>query len=131
MEALARACGRARALTLPKPSWINWLHEGHDFFRHPQPAFNTVQTRFGPLVKEGERLMLDTIPRPGSPLPAHMRRWLREDLWAYPLVNAAEAEPGVVKEAEDMEASDSDLSASKCGRSRAGCGEGGRGHGSQ
>ena len=41
--------------------------------------------------------MLDTIPRPGSPLPAHMRRWLREDLWAYPPVNAAEAEPRVAR----------------------------------
>ena len=63
--------------------------------------------------------MLDTIPRPGSPLPAHMRRWLREDLWAYPPVNAAEAEPGVVEEAEDMKASDSDSAGSYAGSDEA------------
>ena len=107
VEALARACGVARALQQPKPSWVNWLREGHDFIMYPQPAFKTVQTRFGPLVKEEERVMLDTIPRPGSPLPAYVRNWARHG-WYDPPRNAAGAEPVVVEEAEDMEASDSD-----------------------
>jgi len=119
VEALARACGVARALHLPKPSWVNWLREGHDFILYPQPAFKTVQTRFGPLVKEEERVMLDTVPRPSSPLPSHVRYWVRNGLWAYPPRNAARAEPVVVDEVEDMEASDSDSAGSNAGSDEA------------
>ena len=49
-KALARACGRARAVVLRKTSWVQWLTINHDFGLYPQPALKTLQTRFGPYI---------------------------------------------------------------------------------
>ena len=66
-EALGRACGQARAVVVPKHSWLERLTNSHDFNHYPQPAKKTLLNRLGPLVKWEEQRTLDKIPTPESP----------------------------------------------------------------